>query len=557
MKGIFLSELFAAHAETLDGAVEAIGARTYWSAYPEHPKAYGEDAPEAGQAAFDALLGKPFPTDQAHDGYLDVAESSPYGLALGVTYPATTVDETVSAAVSAMRDWGRATPEDRAGVCLEILKRLAADSFTMAHAVMHSTGQSFLMAFQAGGPHALDRALEAVAYAYREQKRLPDPLRWEKPQGSRDPLVIDKRWIIRPRGVAVTIGVSTFPTWNGYPGVFASLATGNPVIVKPHPETILPLALLVATAREVLADAGFDPNVMQLLVDTPDALVGKNLVTRPEVAIVDYTGGSAFGTWLEHNATQAEVYTEKAGVNSVILDSAADLKSVFRNLSVSMTMYSGQMCTTPQNLFVPASGVDVGGETISYDDVVAGFVGAIDGLLGDDARAGAILGAVKGSATLSRIDEAASTGKVLSPSRSVESVDFPDAVIRTPVIVEVDGSDSAYASEMFGPVIYVVKSSSTDESVALAKRAALESGAITWLAYTTDEGVMNDVVDAAVEGGVSVAFNLTGGLFVNQSAAYSDFHVTGANAAGNASLTDGAFVANRFRVVGVRIEPAA
>ncbi|MGI9643226.1 MAG: phenylacetic acid degradation protein PaaN [Acidimicrobiia bacterium] len=556
MKGIFLSELFAVHAETLDRAVEAIGARTYWSAYPEHPKAYGEDAPEAGQAAFEALLGKPFPTDQAHDGYLDVAESSPYGLALGVTYPATTVDATVSAALSAMRDWGRSTPEDRAGVCLEILKRLAADSFTMAHAVMHTTGQSFLMAFQAGGPHALDRALEAVAYAYREQKRLPDPLRWEKPQGSRDPLVIDKRWIIRPRGVAVTIGVSTFPTWNGYPGVFASLATGNPVIVKPHPETILPLALLVATAREVLADAGFDPNVMQLLVDTPDALVGKDLVTRPEVAIVDYTGGSAFGTWLELNATQAEVYTEKAGVNSVVLDSAADLKPVFRNLSVSMTMYSGQMCTTPQNLFVPASGVDVGGETVAYDDVVAGFVGAVDGLLGDDVRAGAILGAVKGAATLSRIDDAASTGKVLSPSRSVESADFPDAVIRTPVIVEVDGNNTAYASEMFGPVIYVVKTASTGESVALAKEAALESGAITWLAYTTDDDVMNDVVDAAVEGGVSVAFNLTGGLFVNQSAAYSDFHVTGANAAGNASLTDGAFVANRFRVVGVRIEPA-
>lgn len=557
MKGIFLSELFAAHVETLDRAVEAIDARTYWSAYDEHPKAYGEDAPGVGQATFDKLLGNPFPSDQAHDGYLEVAESSPYGIALGITYPATTVDLTVSAAVSAMRDWGRATPEDRAGVCLEILGRLADDSFTMAHAVMHTTGQSFLMAFQAGGPHALDRALEAVAYAYREQKRLPDPLRWEKPQGSRDPLVIDKRWIVRPRGVAVTIGVSTFPTWNGYPGIFASLATGNPVIVKPHPETILPLALLVRAARRVLADAGFDPNVMQLLVDTPQALVGKDLVTRREVAIVDYTGGSVFGTWLELNATQAEVYTEKAGVNSVVLDSAPDLKSVFRNLSVSMTMYSGQMCTTPQNLFVPESGVEIGGETMSYDDVVAGFVGAIDGLLADDARAAAILGALKGSATLNRIEEAASTGTVLSPSRAVEAPEFPDAVIRTPIIVEVDRTDGAYASEMFGPVIYVVKTSSTTESVALAKKAALKSGAITWLAYTTDDDVMDEVVDAAVDSGVSVAFNLTGGLFVNQSAAYSDFHVTGANAAGNASLTDGAFVANRFRVVGVRIEPAA
>ena len=72
---------------------------------------------------------------------------------------------------------------------------------------MHTTGQAFLMAFQAGGPHALDRGLEAVAYGYAEQTRLPGEMRWEKPQGKRDPLVIDKTWRIRPRGVAVTIGV--------------------------------------------------------------------------------------------------------------------------------------------------------------------------------------------------------------------------------------------------------------------------------------------------------------------------------------------------------------
>ena len=55
------------------------------------------------------------------------------------------------------------------------------------------------------------------------------------------------------------IGCNTFPTWNGYPGMFASLATGNAVIVKPHPNAILPLAITVQIAREVLAEAGFDP----------------------------------------------------------------------------------------------------------------------------------------------------------------------------------------------------------------------------------------------------------------------------------------------------------
>jgi phenylacetic acid degradation protein paaN len=355
--------------------------------------------------------------------------------------------------------------------------------------------------------------------------------------------------------VAVLIGVSTFPTWNGYPGIFASLAAGNPVIVKPHPGTILPLALFVRIARDVLSRRGMDPNIVQLLVDTPDAPVAKDLVMRREIGIVDYTGGSAFGNWLEENVNHAEVYTEKAGVNSVILDSAPDLGPVFRNLSVSMTMYSGQMCTTPQNLFVPENGVVVDGETVPYQEVVEGFAKSIGGLLGDDARAGAILGAIKGSDTRDRIAEASTLGDVLLESREVPSEEFPNATIRTPVVIEVDGSSDAFGHEMFGPVIFVVKTKSTEDSIALARTAAFDSGAITWLAYTTDDAVLDSVIDAAVEAGVSVAFNLTGGLFVNQSAAYSDFHVTGGNAAGNASLTDTAFVAGRFVTVGVRIEP--
>ena len=54
--------LFERHAATLERALHAIGERGYWSAFPESasPKVYGEGAAEAGKAAFDALLGKPF-----------------------------------------------------------------------------------------------------------------------------------------------------------------------------------------------------------------------------------------------------------------------------------------------------------------------------------------------------------------------------------------------------------------------------------------------------------------------------------------------------------------
>ena len=53
----------------------------------------------------------------------------------------------------------------------------------------------------------------------------------------------------------------------------------------------------------------------------------------------------------------------------------------------------------------------------------------------------------------------------------------------------------------------------------------------------------------ALDVGVALSENLTGGVYVNQSAAFSDFHGTGANPAANASLCDAAFVAGRFRIV--------
>src|SRR3546814_14172375 len=102
-----------------------------------------------------------------------------------------------------------------------------------------------MMAFQAGGPHAQERGLEAVAYAWNEMSRIPGRASWEKPQGKHDPIRMEKTFTVVPRGVSVIIACSTFPTWNSYPGLFASLATGNTVIVKPHPSAILPLAIPV------------------------------------------------------------------------------------------------------------------------------------------------------------------------------------------------------------------------------------------------------------------------------------------------------------------------
>ncbi len=62
-----------------------------------------------------------------------------------------------------------------------------------------------MMAFQAGGPHAQDRGLEAVAYAYDAMTQTPNEVTWTKPQGKHDPIVLDKKFRVVPRGVALVI----------------------------------------------------------------------------------------------------------------------------------------------------------------------------------------------------------------------------------------------------------------------------------------------------------------------------------------------------------------
>ncbi|GAA2467655.1 phenylacetic acid degradation protein PaaN [Streptomyces macrosporus] len=554
------AQLVEKHRPTLDRALEAIRTRDYWSPYPEHPKAYGEEhgslGAAEGKAAFDALLGTRFDLDQpGTDGWV-AGEVSPYGLKLGTEYPHVDVDVLLPAMRAAMPAWRDAGPEVRAAVCLEILARINARTHEFAHAVMHTSGQAYLMAMQAGGPHAQDRGLEAVAYAYVEQTRVPAEAGWTKPQGKRDPLRLTKRFTAVPRGVSLLIGCNTFPTWNGYPGLFASLATGNPVLVKPHPRAVLPLALTVRVARETLAEAGFDPNLVALAAERDGEGIAKELAVRPEVRIVDYTGSTSFGDWLEANARQAQVFTEKAGVNTVIVDSTDDYRGMLGNLAFSLSLYSGQMCTTPQNLLIPRDGIDTDAGHKSYDEVVSDLAGAVDKLLGDDQRAVALLGAIVNPGVRERLEGAAELGEVALASRAVTHPEFPDATVRTPVIVKLDGagpeSASVCMSECFGPVSFAVAVDSTADAVALLRRTVREKGAMTVGAYTTSPEVERLVEDACLEECAQLSLNLTGGVYVNQTAAFSDFHGSGGNPAANAALCDGAFVASRFRMVEVR-----
>ncbi|MHC5026928.1 MAG: aldehyde dehydrogenase family protein, partial [Planctomycetota bacterium] len=242
-----------------------------------------------------------------------------------------------------------------------------------------------------------------------------------------------------------------------------------------------------------------------------------------------------------------------------VLDSVDDLRAVTGNLGFTVCLYAGQMCTASQNIFIPKDGIDVGGTNMSFDDVAGAFVKAIDWWMGDPGRAVEVLGAIQNPATVERIAAAkeeaiAAGGRVLRESAPVPHEHFPEARIHTPLVIGLDASNAdQFAREMFGPIVYVIATDGTDQSVALASGVARDLGAITASVYSTDDAVLESATDALTAAGAAVSCNLTGQIWVNQSAAFSDFHVSGANPAGNATLTDGAFVASRFNVVQSRV----
>lgn len=541
------------YKEIIDNAVKAIHERTFFAQYPESPKAYGEEAPAVGLEAYKNQLNKPF------DGLLQQnptawigEEVSPYTmLPLGITYPAFDVDTLIVRAGRASAEWKNKSADERAAVLVAALEAVKNRFFEIAYATQHTTGQSFVMSFQASGPHANDRALEAVAMGYEELSRFPQEIIWEKPAGKVN-LKLQKKYKAIPKGIGLIIGCSTFPTWNTVPGLFATLITGNTAIVKPHPKSVYPIAIVVAEIQKALQAAGIDPNVCQLAVDSSDNLITKKLAENPLVKLIDYTGGSAFGDYVE-SLPGKTTFTEKAGVNSVILDSVTDMKAVSQNLAFAVSLYSGQMCTAPQNFFIPKNGIKTAEGILSYEETVAALVGAIKGLTTHPQMGAGTLGAIQNETTLKRVNSVKDIANIVLAPVAIENAEFPTARTSTPIVLEVDAKDfGIYENELFGPIVLIIKTNDTNQSIDLAKSMAYKHGAITCAAYTTDSDVAATIEEEMESAFVPVSFNLTGGIFVNQHATFSDFHVTGGNPAGNASFTNPEYINKRFVWVGHR-----
>src|SRR3954468_3383060 len=122
------------HQNTIDNAVKANHERAFYSQYPEHPKAYGENAIEQGSERYQQLLKKPY-KQLLQTGELSWAgeEVSPYTLEpLGITYPVFGADDLVEKAAAAAPQWRNTIVSVRADILVEALEGIRERFFDIA-----------------------------------------------------------------------------------------------------------------------------------------------------------------------------------------------------------------------------------------------------------------------------------------------------------------------------------------------------------------------------------------------------------------------------------------
>ena len=541
----------------LDEALAAIASRASFSGFQESGSRRFHEASkiEGGKRRFEQALGQSFVLRSSDSDFMTAEEVSPFtGEPLGIRYEDEDIDAVYSRADTAMRSWAKVPPSERVKLCVDLLRDIDACGFEIAHAVMHTAGQSFPMAFAGSGANALDRGLEAVAWAWREMSALPETARWSKAFGKGEPVTLEKKYRIVPRGAALVFCCASYPTWNGYPAMFANLACGNPVVVKPHPTAVLPMAIAVRVMREGLEKNGHDPDLVQMIIDSTAQPKGKVLIEHPGTAIIDFTGSARFGSWVERNAGDRPCFTETSGINSVIVESTDDYDAMLDALANTLCLFSAQMCTSPQTFHVPASGIRCAdGSTVSAEAFERALVERIDRLAENSPRASSVMGCIQSPGTLELLQGWEQRAKkenyrVLRRSVPYENADDSRARTATPLVLGMDPErHEPITEEIFGPVAFVIRHPDRDNALALASETARRYGGLTSFLYSTDDHYVDLAIEAFAWAGAALTCNLSGSMPLNFSAAYSDLHVSGLNPAGNATLAEPTFIAGRFR----------
>lgn len=183
----------------------------------------------------------------------------------------------------------------------------------------------------------------------------------DHPDSHATPAIPDLRRMLRPIGPVAVFAASNFPFAFSVAGgdMASALAVGCPVIVKAHPGHPVTAALTAECVSEALRGAGAPEGAFALV---HGVTAGIALAQHSQVRAVAFTGslrgGRAVQELIAARETPIPFYGELGSLNPVVITEAAAASrsaSLVTGLAASFQLGSGQFCTKPGLVFIPAN----------------------------------------------------------------------------------------------------------------------------------------------------------------------------------------------------------
>lgn len=549
------------YADLLKNAADAAASRLPFLPYSDELSSYSEEDIAEGGRQFNRLLNSPFVFDRETElrspGTWIGSEVSPYGFPLGITYRKGDFSELVRRGRRATKQWERIGPELRAAVLCEALDRLHRATFLFAHVGMHTSGHGFFMGFHANAIHAQARALESISAIWSIQRQLNKDVSTQFVVGDGPVQTIVRSFRTKPVGLSVVYAGRVVPTWGAYPAIFASLAAGCATVVIPHDNAVLPIALTIRIIKSVCQDVGLSRDIVSAFVADDDRQK-REAALHPSVKVIDYMGKSEFGEWLLQHALRAKVFIQSSSFTPVFVHSTKDYNGLVSNLAFGLCSYSGQLCTSPQTIYVMGDGIVTDEEIVPIARFKRDLVDKLNELLNQPERARELLGALVDPESGDNIRRLSSGeyGEVLRYSEVVPDADYPKARVATPLVLDVkmigDDKASAHRSEISGPVSFILEMKNIDEVIYDLRKAAVHHGYLGVALFTIERGVERAFGNLAAEVGALLTVNFTKNFYISQYAIFSDLHGSGANPSSNVIYGSPAYFYERLRLTEVR-----
>lgn len=263
----------------------------------------------------------------------------------------------------------------------------------------------------------------------------------------------------KPHGVLAVLGPFNFPAHlpNGH--IVPALLAGNGIIFKPSEKTPASGAYLI----DCLHEAGVPRDVVRLLVGGLDE--GKALAADPGIDGLLFTGSSGAGLALSRQFAETPnriLALEMGGNNPIVVWDTAQIAEAATLIVQSAFLSAGQRCTAARRLIVQD------GAHEALIDEIAKLVDRI--IVGQPhADPQPFMGPVIDNEAADKVQESF-LDLVLKGGRAIRHMDrpLPDRPFLSPALIDVTGLTGLPDSEIFGPVLQIIRVPDFEAAIAAA-----------------------------------------------------------------------------------------